>query len=92
MDKADHPASHATGSLTNASVPASVLRSHKFRPSGAAAKELLAISMHSGLTGRGLDRVLRISWTLADLAGRGLPSPDDIAAAVHLRGTPEAFN
>ncbi|WP_083285341.1 MULTISPECIES: YifB family Mg chelatase-like AAA ATPase [Micrococcaceae] len=83
---------YSGASATNASVPASVLRSQRFRLTGAAAQELMNISAHSGLTGRGLDRVLRISWTLADLAERQAPSPEDVAAAVHLRGTPEAFN
>lgn len=34
---------------------------------------------------RGADRVLRIAWTLADLAGRPAPSNDDIGSALLLR-------
>jgi magnesium chelatase family protein len=30
------------------------------------------------LTGRGYDRVLRVAWTIADLAGRERPSRQDI--------------
>jgi len=37
------------------------------------------------LTMRGADRVLRVAWTLADLAGRDRPEPDDIAVAITLR-------
>lgn len=37
------------------------------------------------LTARGLDRVLRVAWTVADLAGRGRPSALDVAVALELR-------
>ncbi len=37
------------------------------------------------LSARGLDRVLRISWTLADLAGRSSPIADDVDEALYLR-------
>jgi magnesium chelatase family protein len=36
------------------------------------------------LSARGLDRVLRVAWTCADLAGRDRPSPDDIGLALEL--------
>ncbi|GAA4898709.1 YifB family Mg chelatase-like AAA ATPase [Streptomyces coeruleoprunus] len=37
------------------------------------------------LTARGLDRVLRVAWTLADLAGRDRPGPGDVNLALELR-------
>ncbi|MFJ8644989.1 YifB family Mg chelatase-like AAA ATPase [Streptomyces sp. NPDC093546] len=37
------------------------------------------------LTARGLDRVLRVAWTLADLAGRDRPEAEDVALALELR-------
>jgi magnesium chelatase family protein len=37
------------------------------------------------LTGRGGDRVLRLAWTVADLAGRDSPSPADVGRALWLR-------
>jgi magnesium chelatase family protein len=37
------------------------------------------------LTGRGGDRVLRLAWTIADLAGRDAPSRADIGCALWLR-------
>jgi magnesium chelatase family protein len=37
------------------------------------------------LTARGLDRVLRVSWTLADLAGHPRPDPGDVLRALELR-------
>ncbi|MBA2640827.1 MAG: ATP-binding protein, partial [Nocardioidaceae bacterium] len=38
------------------------------------------------VSARGVDRVLRVAWTLADLAGLGLPGPDQVRLAVALRG------
>ncbi|KUJ64654.1 Mg chelatase-like protein [Streptomyces albus subsp. albus] len=37
------------------------------------------------LTARGLDRVLRVAWTVADLAGHDRPTAEDVAQALHLR-------
>ncbi|WP_066950720.1 YifB family Mg chelatase-like AAA ATPase [Streptomyces lushanensis] len=37
------------------------------------------------LTARGLDRVLRVAWTVADLAGHGRPEARDVALALELR-------
>ena len=33
------------------------------------------------LTGRGYDRVLRVAWTIADLAGRVEPAEQDVQEA-----------
>ncbi|MGH8881006.1 MAG: ATP-binding protein, partial [Stackebrandtia sp.] len=37
------------------------------------------------LTGRGYDRVLRLAWTIADLAGRQRPDAGDVNEATGLR-------
>ena len=37
------------------------------------------------ITLRGYDRVLRLGWTVADLAGRGSPERDDLGLALTLR-------
>lgn len=37
------------------------------------------------LTARGLDRVLRVAWTVADLAGRDRPDARDVGLALELR-------
>jgi magnesium chelatase family protein len=37
------------------------------------------------LSMRGVDRVLRVAWTLADLAGRAAPGRDDVGRALLLR-------
>ncbi|MCV7102925.1 hypothetical protein, partial [Mycobacterium palustre] len=33
----------------------------------------------------GLDRTLRVAWSLADLAGRQVPGPGEVAAALSFR-------
>ncbi|QKW29644.1 YifB family Mg chelatase-like AAA ATPase [Streptomyces seoulensis] len=37
------------------------------------------------LTARGLDRVLRVAWTIADLRGHARPDPGDVRLALQLR-------
>jgi magnesium chelatase family protein len=42
------------------------------------------------LTARGVDRVLRVAWTIADLAGRDQPGSDEVAMALRYRGVERA--
>lgn len=37
------------------------------------------------ISARGFDRVLRLAWTIADLAGHGSPEPGDVAEALFFR-------
>jgi magnesium chelatase family protein len=72
------------GFRTNAEVSGTLLR-RKFRP-GNAAMDPLRRALDSGLLSiRGLDRTLRVAWSLADLAGRVSPGLDDVAAALSFR-------
>ncbi|MFG2672474.1 YifB family Mg chelatase-like AAA ATPase [Streptomyces sp. NPDC048445] len=69
---------------TNSEVPGHELRTRLVAAPGA----LLAAErdMERGmLTARGLDRVLRVAWTLADLRGVDRPDASDIAVALELR-------
>ena len=68
----------------NAEVPARHLRAHW--PFSAEALEGAEQALHSGvLTARGLDRVLRVAWTLADLAGRDRPGRAEVDTALGFR-------
>jgi magnesium chelatase family protein len=69
----------------NAEVPGHVLRRHWPLPWGvvAAAEQELD---RGGLTARGVDRVLRVAWTLCDLAGRQRPDAGDVHVALQFRG------
>ncbi|MEV0783047.1 YifB family Mg chelatase-like AAA ATPase [Streptomyces sp. NPDC050423] len=69
---------------TNSEVPGHELRTRLVAAPGA----LVAAErdMERGLlTARGLDRVLRVAWTVADLRGAGRPDASDIAVALELR-------
>ncbi|MET8744161.1 YifB family Mg chelatase-like AAA ATPase [Streptomyces sp. NPDC004728] len=73
-----------TGWSTNSEVPGHELRTRLVAAPGA----LLAAErdMERGmLTARGLDRVLRVAWTVADLRGADRPDASDIAVALELR-------
>ncbi|WP_324653033.1 YifB family Mg chelatase-like AAA ATPase [Georgenia sp. H159] len=70
---------------TNAEVPGSWLRSSEHGP-GPAPRAVLERALDSGtLSLRGMDRVLKIGWTIADLTGRERPDLDEIGAAMSLR-------
>jgi magnesium chelatase family protein len=72
------------GFRTNAEVSGSLLR-RKFRP-GNAAMAPLKKALDNGLISiRGLDRTLRVAWSLADLAGRVSPGLDEVAVALSFR-------
>ena len=72
------------GFTTNAEVTGAVLRRH-FRLS-AAATAPLKMALNRGLLSiRGMDRSLRVAWTLADLAGRTTPNFDDVSVALSFR-------
>jgi magnesium chelatase family protein len=75
----------ATPWRANAEVPGHVLRRHWPLPWGvvAAAEQELD---RGGLTARGVDRVLRVAWTLCDLAGRERPDAGDVHVALQFRG------
>ena len=45
----------------------------------------LGSALRERLSARGYDRVLRVAWTIADLAGRTTPSISDVHQAVQLR-------
>jgi magnesium chelatase family protein len=69
---------------TNAQVPGPVLRS-RWRPPADALTDLRLDLDRGRSSTRGIDRVLKVAWTLADLAGRDEPNRGDIDAARSLR-------
>ncbi|MCX5210600.1 YifB family Mg chelatase-like AAA ATPase [Kitasatospora sp. NBC_00240] len=69
---------------TNAEVPGHHLRTRWELAPGAMTEA--ASQLERGLlTARGLDRVLRVAWTVADLAGRQRPDQRDLRTALVLR-------
>jgi magnesium chelatase family protein len=80
-----------TGWRTNSEVPGHELRTRW--PVAPGALRAAERDMERGLlTARGLDRVLRVAWTVADLAGRDRPDAADMTRALELRtGVPRGL-
>jgi magnesium chelatase family protein len=69
---------------TNSEVPGHALRTRW--PAAPGALDEAEMDLERGfLTARGLDRVLRVAWTVADLAGHDRPFAQDVALALQLR-------
>jgi magnesium chelatase family protein len=69
---------------TNSEVPGRELRS-RFHAAAGAMDEAERSLERGVLTARGIDRVLRVAWTVADLVGHDRPDATDVALALHLR-------
>ncbi|MGW0084482.1 YifB family Mg chelatase-like AAA ATPase [Streptomyces sp. NPDC003393] len=69
---------------TNSEVPGRELRS-RWHAAAGALDEAERNLERGVLTARGLDRVLRVAWTVADLVGRDRPDASDVALALQLR-------
>lgn len=68
---------------TNGEVPGQALRRRLPLPEGT---EVLEAAVATGrLSARGVDKVLRLAWTLADLAGRDVPVAEDLRTALAMR-------
>jgi magnesium chelatase family protein len=74
----------AWGRHLNSDVPGALLRERLRLPRVALASAEMALD-RGLLSVRGFDRVLRVAWTLADLAGMSSPSGAEVDAAVGLR-------
>jgi magnesium chelatase family protein len=83
----DRAASRLAGTpwTVNGDVPGHVVRRRWPLPweTVAEAERLLDLGR---LTARGVDRVVRVAWTLADLAGRDRPDAGDVRVALDVRG------
>ncbi|MCL2315818.1 MAG: ATP-binding protein, partial [Actinomycetia bacterium] len=70
------------GWSVNAEVPGGVVR--KTLPSPGDTRLLDEAVARGRLSARGIDKVIRLAWTLADLAGRDRVAADDLGAAMGL--------
>lgn len=72
-----------TGWTTNGEVSGPYLRARLPLPAGT---ELIDRAVATGrLSPRGVDKVLRVAWTLADLSGRQQPSRSEVRTALAMR-------
>jgi magnesium chelatase family protein len=72
------------GWFSNASAPGPALRTEWRLPRTVTLAAARAVDQGE-LSARGYDRVLRVAWTLADLAGRTAPDEGDVNEALELR-------
>jgi magnesium chelatase family protein len=73
-----------SGLALNAHVPGRLLRERW--PIPRASLTLVERALERGaLSVRGFDRVLRVAWSVADLAGHTVPTTDDVAEALGMR-------
>jgi magnesium chelatase family protein len=68
---------------TNAEIPGRELR-RRFAPPNRALSTLDRPLADGRLSARGLDRVVRVAWTLTDLSGKDTPTTDELTAALSL--------
>lgn len=71
--------------LRNSEVPGARLRQLDLRVPADARVPLDRALERGTLTLRGYDRVLRLAWTMADLAGVDRPGPDEVGQALFLK-------
>ncbi len=72
-----------TGWRTNSEVAGSYLRRHLPLPDGVGTVDE---AMDRGrISARGADKILRLAWTIADLAGKDRPGGDELAVALAMR-------
>lgn len=75
----------ATPWSLNSEVPGSWLRGTRMRPTLSTTAAIDRALERGGLTMRGYDRVLKLSWTIADLDGATRPTADHVGRALYLR-------
>jgi magnesium chelatase family protein len=73
-----------TGLVVNSQIPGRLLRERWAIPRSSLVLAERALE-RGALSVRGFDRVLRVAWTLADLAGRAVPGHDEVAEALGMR-------
>ncbi|MFB4316768.1 YifB family Mg chelatase-like AAA ATPase [Actinomadura sp. 21ATH] len=67
----------------NSEIPGPDLR-RRFTPPPEAMRAADDALQNGSLSARGFDRILRVAWTIADLAGRDRPAEDDVGGALAL--------
>ena len=70
--------------VTNSDVPGTALR-ELFPLAPALARDLASVLTGGRLSARGMDRVARVAWTVADLADAAAPTADHVQEALALR-------
>jgi magnesium chelatase family protein len=74
-----------SGWRTNSDVPGLALRERRWRLPPAVAVDAETHVERGQLSARGYDRVVKMAWTIADLAGHTVPDSADVAEALFFR-------
>ncbi|PZS31083.1 MAG: Mg chelatase-like protein [Pseudonocardiales bacterium] len=69
----------------NGAVPGAALRAAPWALPHAVLRPAAEYLQRGQISARGFDRVLRLAWTVADLAGRAHPDTGDVAEALYFR-------
>jgi magnesium chelatase family protein len=69
----------------NGAVPGALLRTSRWLLPRAALRPAQHFLEQGSLSARGFDRVLRLAWTVADLAGHSVPDAGDVDEALYFR-------
>jgi magnesium chelatase family protein len=69
----------------NGAVPGALLRASRWMLPVAALRPAQRFLEQGSLSARGFDRVLRLAWTVADLAGHTIPDAGDVDEALYFR-------
>lgn len=75
----------STAWSVNGSVPGSTLRGKPWALPHSVLRSAEGFLQRGEISARGFDRVLRLAWTVADLAGHTVPEAGDIAEALFFR-------
>jgi magnesium chelatase family protein len=67
----------------NAEIPGAQLR-RAFVPKPGSMKPLERVMELGQVSARGADKIIRVAWSLADLAGAGRPGVDEVSLAIGL--------
>ena len=67
----------------NAEIPGAMLR-RSYPPRAGALKSLDRAMELGQVSARGADKIVRVAWSLADLAAKGSPGPDEVNLAIGL--------
>ncbi|RKQ37159.1 ATP-binding protein [Kocuria tytonis] len=74
------------GCQSNSAVPGSLLH-RRLSPGARAVQPLKRAMDERTLTARGFVKVLRVAWTLADLSGATVPTPEHVQLALYFKTT-----
>lgn len=81
---------HSTPWVTNSEIPGTALR-ELFPLEPTLARDLASVLAGGRISARGMDRITRVAWTIADLADEPAPSREHVREALGLRDSEQQW-